>query len=416
MLEDKKMTVLIALLVGFSSLGRFVLPSLLAAGIVLIYYLFKHRFVIRFGRLLSLRKNAYSFSVAFILFWLVYSFFSILWSKDRAAYFYQMEFFAFAIIVGYLMVRNVYTKKQYMYILKVVIWVSIVINVFGWIEVLSGRYFFMNDAAKVVEYSIQRMPVTFFQNTNDFATYLMSIFFLLIPFIKSKKGYKVFPYYLLMISSLGLVYMAGSKANLIGIIIGICALFIGEDHKSRYKIIIICIMIVAIAIISVGGNISVVIELIKNTLTHQYKGDSSSYFVRIHLIQNAIRSALYSYGVGFGAGNSSYFMSKYAVYNTYGVFAVHNMWMEILIDYGVLITLLFVIFYIKNMLFFYKNRKTSYREYDYISFSIFCFLASYIIGSLSSSSNMKNNWIIVIFAIIISYQKCLTIGGVQFET
>ena len=45
---------------------------------------------------------------------------------------------------------------------------------------------------------------------------------------------------------------------------------------------------------------------------------------------------LYS-AIGFGVGNAEYYMANFAKYYTAGIINPHNWWLEILVDYGILV-------------------------------------------------------------------------------
>ena len=80
----------------------------------------------------------------------------------------------------------------------------------------------------------------------------------------------------------------------------------------------------------------------------------ASVYVRINLIRNSFIFLWQHLGLGVGAGNVEYHMAHFQIYNTYGILNVHNWWVEILANYGILIFVGFVAFYLGLFAKLYK--------------------------------------------------------------
>ena len=159
-------------------------------------------------------------------------------------------------------------------------------------------------------------------------------------------------------------------------------------------------------------------ELITNLL---YTIDEQLYFrfseqgsdlTRLNLIKNGFIFLFETCGFGTGAGNIDYWMANYGVYYTGTIENIHNWWMEILTGYGIVIFIMYIVFYVKLFLSAYKKFKTSEDKVDIsISLGIMCCMAGYIVGSISSSSNISSEWLWVFWGIAIAYQGMSSIDN-----
>jgi teichuronic acid biosynthesis protein TuaE len=144
---------------------------------------------------------------------------------------------------------------------------------------------------------------------------------------------------------------------------------------------------------------------INENLNINFSSQSGSDFVRINLIKNGLFFLISTLGFGVGAGNIEYWMSHKAMYNTGGVLNIHNWWLEILVGYGVVIFIMYIVFYFKLFRSFYRKFKYSRSKVDMsMSLGIMCFMIGYVIGSISSSSNISSEWLWVFWGIAIAYQ------------
>lgn len=112
-----------------------------------------------------------------------------------------------------------------------------------------------------------------------------------------------------------------------------------------------------------------------------------------------------TFGLGTGVGNITYWMNNYALYYTAGVTNIHNWWFEILTGYGVFVFIFYIIFYFnifKDTINIYKNTESDFDKN--IAFGILLFMTAFIIASISSSSNISNEWLWVYWGTVIAFQ------------
>lgn len=146
------------------------------------------------------------------------------------------------------------------------------------------------------------------------------------------------------------------------------------------------------------------IGALRNVLQLDFQGTGSDG-VRLGLIKSGFVFLGRTLGFGVGAGQIEYWMGRGADYYTDGITSMHNWWMEILTSYGVVVFLGYILFYCK---LFLDNYKVMRHSHDANSKSFTLMVCSvmfgYVIASVSSSSNMVNEWMWFFWALCIGYQ------------
>lgn len=403
---------MIWLLVGFSTLGSHIKPFIFWFVIVLFCMVLvdwddlKIRNIfqsVRIGR-----DHAYTNSLIFGLCWIIWAFVSLIWAEDVSRGIYQLQFFVLGFLMSFILLNHVRNGKDLIGIIKCVCFFAWIENLVAWFEIITGRYLFISDPAKIATYENTGMPLALFDNTNDFATYLSMItLFAFICITTSNTVRQKIYYIFLMLSSVFIIFKTGSKANLIGLLLAFGVLFLyGLRYRNILKIYCAAGIFFILVLILNIDNLNIVFESIKNMLTHQYRAPGSSYSVRINLILNSLIAIKDTWGLGVGVGGSQFYMRNYATYPTYNTYALHNFWLEIFVDYGLLFGILFVVFYFKMMLGFLRDAiRNKGRNGSFISLGFLCCLVQFCMGSLSSSSNLTGIWIWVFFALFIVQQK-----------
>ena len=118
---------------------------------------------------------------------------------------------------------------------------------------------------------------------------------------------------------------------------------------------------------------------------------------------------LKTFGFGTGAGNIEHWMVNYKIYYTGTITNMHNWWMEILTGYGIIIFVGYVWIYFKMFKILYSSYiKSNDKFIRNTSLGLISAMTAFIIGSVSSSSNMGTAWIWLLWGVVIAY-----IGYVQ---
>ena len=112
-----------------------------------------------------------------------------------------------------------------------------------------------------------------------------------------------------------------------------------------------------------------------------------------------------------GAGNAQFWLANESIVPNSNILYLHNWFLEILVEYGLIIFILYIIFYykvFKTSLVIFKKSKNSF-DINF-SLSVMVFMIGFIIVSFSSHSLVYNEWFWIYWAIIISYQWNLSLN------
>ncbi|WP_071392698.1 O-antigen ligase family protein [Bacillus tuaregi] len=354
---------------------------------------------------LSTKKES-NYSIKFMLFWLIYSIFTLIWVKDYDAWIRNIYFLSLG--VACIIIFSMFLKKtsDILTTFRFMVMMIIIHNLIGWYEVLTGNYMFLSGEL-ISLYALNNHPVSIFHNTNGFATFiLISIFIVYICAVNEKRFLIKIIYIATIISSVYLLLMTSSRANILGLILAFAVFVYFSLKNRRTRAAIISFLAVLFTMGMLMPNLfDNFLQMVNNNLHFGFSSETSSDTVRTNLIKNGYIFLSNTFGFGTGAGNIEYWMANYSEYYTEGIVNMHNWWMEILVGYGVIIFTLYIIFYFKLFKSFYKRYRNSNDKKDItISLGIMCSMAGFIVGSISNSSNISNEWLWVYWAIIIAFQ------------
>lgn len=190
-----------------------------------------------------------------------------------------------------------------------------------------------------------------------------------------------------------IIYRTQSRVNIIAyfMIIAIVILFI---NKYKWLFRGISILIIMIALV-VGNNFAWLqssplgraIESAETLITGKLQ-EKNSIGLRQRYIKNGLVALKNTYGVGVGAGNSGNAKYHPDIYEGYSHYSIHNFWIEILVDGGILFAfaflswyafMVFTLFYISKLLPIDSNLQ-------YYCRSSAVSLTGFLIGAVSASS------------------------------
>lgn len=351
--------------------------------------------------------------VLFYILWLIYSLISVIWVKDyyswgRAIYFISAG--TIGIICISMFIRE---KKDFIIVLYIIQIMVIIHNIIGWYEIVSLEYTYLSFS-RLDSFSwvlrVGRNPSSMMGNTNNLA--LLLTFGVFISFICYKNS-KNKLWKILSITTIGsciiLNYMTESRANLLGLIMALVVLLVVVLIK-RKKIKIFLITILSITIIAsvytvifiptVYQRITSFLNVLNKSLF--FNSADSSDAIRINLIKNGFVFLKQTYGFGTGAGNIEYWMASKSVYDTMLITNMHNWWMELLAGYGVLVFFGYLASYIimaKGFFIAYMHNKDNFIQN--LSLGLLCCLVAFLIGGVSSSSNITQEWLWTFWAVVI---------------
>ena len=352
--------------------------------------------------------------VSFFGVWLAYSILSVMWATSLSGWVKGNYFIGIGFLAILLIHLFIHTKADLLTLFKIVAGASLLHNVIGWTEILTGNYRFA-DLAKLDKYGTfttqpgSRIPISIFANQNDYATLILASMFFVYLLLKVEKDYKRKSFYfVLLISSMYLIIRTDSRANLLALFLGVAFMVALKlkDLLSKRQIIGIAtfgFLVVVVGLLFVPAFQQLgykVASLLLDTTNEQ--GDSNN--TRLNLIYNGFVFLAQTFGFGVGSGNIEYWMENNAYFNISTKYNMHNWWMEILTGYGILIFIGYVILFIlilNQLARVYQNSSDAFIKQT--AFVLFGYLGAFILSSISSASNLIIEWQWVIFGIIIAF-------------
>lgn len=380
--------------------------SLFRISILLLFLYMFIRIIIKDKKIRVNNQKPNSYSIKFMLIWVIYAFFSLAWVKDYNAWMRALFFLSFGLIVFNIYSKYLKSEFDILLAFRLIFIIVLIHNFLGWYEIKTGTYLFL-ETEKIATYTRISAPVTTFGNTNDYATFMLfSVWVSYICLINAKNIISKFIYIFLIISSVLLLISTSSRANLLGFILSMMLFIVLSMKRKKTRNISLALLGIVFLIVLLNPEVikSLFISINEN-LSFNVSSQSGSDFVRINLIKNGLFFLIFTLGFGVGAGNIEYWISHKAIYNTGGILNIHNWWLEILVGYGVLIFIMYIVFYVKLFKSVYRKFKYSRSKVDMsISLGIMCFMIGYVIGSISSSSNISSEWLWVFWGIAVAYQ------------
>lgn len=356
---------------------------------------------------LSLKKIKYlktstkNFTFKVFVIWGAYGVLSLLWCIDRGLAIKNIYyvFIALILISGCIgNFKNYDELNKFNQILKIMIFISMIIGIW---ESVTGNHLYLSAANYASKPEYRFTPTGFQVNTNDYAT-LLTIYMpiILISFKKNKRN-------LIDVSLIGiytyLLLMTNSRANQIAFIIGVLTYFLLMNTRKKLKYIYITLISVIIVFMLIPGSFSETFSQFE----YNVKSDigTNSDRTRINLIKNGCLMLEDNYLLGVGAGNIEANMPNYSSYNYVGsIKNMHNFWMEILVDYGVIIFIIFISWYysvIRKLFTAYKD--LNLKQYKRMISLMITSMIMFIISSMSSSSIMSGVYIWIYFGYILTF-------------
>lgn len=330
----------------------------------------------------------------FLFAWFILSVFSALWA-DSLTDVIRHSFFIFNGISLVFFVAW-YLRDIDDYRIFVYLWLLVLIPLLalGYWNLLTGNYLENALTRGIIRGTNFYYPTAVFSNTNDFATYLaLSIPFILIPMnnIRSKLNLTLgIP---LLLFTLFLLLMTSSRANFLAIIMGLTFwFFFLIKAKEKIKIALACFLIILALSISFSSQT----QLLWNDFCEQIgsvairpENQGYSDSIRTNLIRNGLILLVNHSLIGVGAGNTEFHMERFGVYSTGGITNMHNWWIEILVNYGIMFFIAYVMFYIKMFRTLWLFRKQARDKWQINLLDIaLTGMVIFILASISSSSVM----------------------------
>ncbi|MFB9274567.1 O-antigen ligase family protein [Cohnella cellulosilytica] len=342
--------------------------------------------------------------IVFFMLWFIYAVISLLWSASLEDGIKDILYLFTAISLILFSIRFLSHREILNHVSKVLLLILFIMIVIGLWENVTGNHLPGDRELNLTNYY---RPRAVFTDENVFSTFLSCFMFFIVSFVKTtnKNVYRIFGGVLLLLS-IYLMIVTFSRANYFALVLGFGYLFF-MLAKLREKVKIISLLLFggALLIISFFDTIKELADVyilgVTSVISSEQVNDSS-VSVRLNLLKNSIYFIRESFGFGVGAGNAEYYMAKHSIYNTYGIVNVHNWWVEIAVNYGLLIFFGYLTVYLSLIFNLTKIYSKLLNKID----KRFCEgliggLVSFSISSISPSSliGVAFQWLLFAFAI-----------------
>jgi teichuronic acid biosynthesis protein TuaE len=247
-------------------------------------------------------------------------------------------------------------------------------------------------------------PTGFHWNQNNLA-FVMNI---ILPFFLFAKNFKL--KFFGAISIFFIIYSTESRGNIVAFFI-IIAIFLLSLNKYKWLYRTLSVVIVILSIF-VGLNFSI---LKSGQIADSFKSietfftakvvEKNSIGMRQRYIVNGLEALKATYGLGVGAGNSGNAEYQRDIAKNSPQISMHNFWIEVLVDGGVIFALFFYSWYVYIIISLFKTFKRTVEGsiINYYSKSSALSLCGFFIGAVSASSVIYDfpMWILFGFSIAV---------------
>ena len=345
-------------------------------------------------------KNPFVYFLYFLVFW--YSL-SVFWSIDplRSLQYliyiilgFSLVFIINAFVIDRSRYQSVFNTLRLMFLMAICIAVLEVLTDFRLPTSPYSQYasYFGHKATNfdlfnsATQDRIRAMPTSFWGNPNTFSAAMT----LIAPFFLMHR--RSWVKFLGTATLLFVVVMAGSRGAFVGLIFGIALFAVIKGWRSWGGLILLLIL-VALNIsglkqseIPVVAEFSRAPELVKSYLFEDHAAERNSLGYRQQLIQNGLQALWETGGLGVGGGASITVQERAGV--VAGKFtSMHNFWVEILVEAGVVFFLLFTAWYsCLSMKLYFIFRKSQSYFFKYHAGALFIGSVVFLISAISASS------------------------------
>ncbi|HHU81354.1 MAG: O-antigen ligase family protein [Dethiobacteria bacterium] len=341
----------------------------------------------------------------FFGFWLVYATFSLAWALDKGDAMRQL-FFLFS---GVLLLFFVTYYFHSLHDLNKLFWIWLgafaALIILGCWEHLTGNHLPVSGYYGELRPWIMYRPTGVFKNPNDFATFLsLSIPFSLVLARYSGTISTKLAGIGTAFAAFYLIVATGSRANILAVLLMVLflLLFIVKLKQKVKVAVVLTVFLMLMVIFGLASPIQEFAMRVAAELSSLFDRGGGSVAVRFSLVRNGLVFLLSTGGLGVGAGNAEFWMAKFARHSTSGILNPHNWWLEILVDYGVIVFCGYLVVYVGIVRTIWLAwRKAVDRKERMIAESLLLSLIGFSLASISSSSIMAFNpqWMLLAFAV-----------------
>jgi teichuronic acid biosynthesis protein TuaE len=284
----------------------------------------------------------------FYAIWWTYAVLSLLWAADRGLAVMNIMLLTTGIVAASVIAFYISSARHVRHLCALWLSVSALATGIGIWEILTGNHLPASGYSLEENVMSRFSPSAFFYNKNDFATLIALTIPLVVSWLFHTRSLtrRVAALALLLASGYVLVETK-SRGNALAVVLELGCLYVASRPTRSIRRILVTAVVLAI----LAGGVWYGVDTNESEGLIQRLGelryDLAPDSVRYNLYMNVPWFVLRSYGLGVGAGNVEHYLATNPVYDTFGYFNIHNWWLEILANYGVLIFALYVYFYIR---------------------------------------------------------------------
>lgn len=348
----------------------------------------------------------------FITIWFAWAIISLLWAPSKA-YAFKHLYYLFS---GFsLIIFTIYyfrTEASLKMLFRINCGVLAFLMILGLWELRTG----LHISGGFPHYYLKPISLPFigvFGHPNNFATYLSMYLPLFYVCGKYQKNI------LVKICSMAgifagfhLIIMAGSRANMMAMVLGGVVILIlniiescgkGSKQVVTFLTVIFLVVMIGYSITPVAQVMQVESETFKNQVTSVFKNWNQDWSINIRklLIQKGLIMLKKYHWLGVGGGNSEYLMQQH-MKETYGHLKLHNWWLEVLVNYGLIIWILYLLFYF-NMLkdLFVVFRRASNPMLKMFAEALIVSLFTFAVGVISNGSMTASRHMWILYGLVL---------------
>ncbi|AMB97163.1 O-antigen ligase family protein [Aerococcus urinaeequi] len=408
----------LTILVASVFLGSNLIAITLPIGQISIYRIFSLLviptaicFLLKDRQLFKIRTNSFATGmVGVYIFWWIWAFCSVLWALSIGSWIQAMVLLTLGVssIIGiFLWTKN---YLQWRKLIKVV-WVMLTfLSLWGLFEITTNIYF-LADLGKLDKYSTfisepwTRIPITYLANQNDYATMLLAALPVNLILMNTTKNNlkKLLTLGCLLLSTL-LIFQSGSRMSFLMAIafyaiyalLGVSWDFTRKQVMNTSAIILISVLVLFALVPPFRSLITDLIYILPRPVI---SGDVG----RMNMWRNGLVYLGKTFGLGVGAGNIEAWMELFGPLPTNNIFNMHNWWLEILVGYGAIVFIAYVLGYALMIYRLFDLKRAVNKTQQKVMNALITFLLVFIGASITSANNMLIEWHWVFFGLIVAY-------------
>lgn len=355
----------------------------------------------------QLLKNSYVLSLKkikplalFLLFWNVYSLFSLFWTPDlhdglvdSAILFFDSILFLELIVFSMKANHPVQTLANAWACAFFITSIIALWELGTEHHLASAKEMSLYRTNADGDYMVKRVAIVTFYNPNTYCYFICLAFpFILYIYAKSKNRLVYLRNLIILLFVIIIMSQNSSRGGLLSLLIMSSAFVFYKMQRSSFQgrmTLIICLLVIVFFFYLFGD---VIFQALYYRLS---KHDIFEDNARTLLWMGSLQAFVDSNGFGMGVGSMFTVLNKYSL--VFGINCTHNMLLEILLEYGWMMALGIILYLFK--LYNYSRRFTDVHAKAVIKGAIFAFP----FYSVINSENLRSPFIWLFFASLFAF-------------